>query len=562
MKFVTCNNRPASDCTVVRGTGQTLLLMGDSHAAMLMPALIEVAKQDNLTLDVTTTALCPWQQNLYAPDADFADLIQQFGLSPKYCKVVKKDLYTRLLPALHPDIIIAMEQGDANVYPNPEQATIQSLAQLDRDGRQVVLVEDTPTDPFDPLSCLSQAKVLEECRYVTDTTPTPLEVLYRRLDAENSGVFSANFDQLVCPYLPICDPVVNGKIVKTDASHLTGDFSRSIAPQINAYLKQTVIKTGPWRATSGPAQRQSVARGSGRCPTIRRGARPRPRARPTRRFRGSSGRPGARSPTPNPTWRPWQAPRQHRGATVGAAQAGRDPTGGAERGHEIPEDREPRGRDAREVATGRDQRVDERVTAQSAPVTLTDPMHERRPDERGATDRQHCVGDDPPPGPGHGTDVAVPTVEVGVGPVVAVTEPDDPLPTEPLDGAEPEVEAAAGPANVFAVSADMHVRLESNDPSGQIVIGLASGHRNWLPLIVHPETVPPVSGVADTVGVVTPIDPDDEQDVTSPARVQTSLVAPPELIPLSGVINPFGAFFASQSVNVPPLETKPEMTNR
>ena len=55
-------------------------------------------------------------------------------------------------------------------------------------------------------------------------------------------MFSANFDDLVCPYDPICDPVVNGQIVRFDASHITVAFANSIAPQVNAYLKQTVLE--------------------------------------------------------------------------------------------------------------------------------------------------------------------------------------------------------------------------------------------------------------------------------------------------------------------------------
>jgi hypothetical protein len=50
-------------------------------------------------------------------------------------------------------------------------------------------------------------------------------------------VTSADFDRLVCPFLPICDPVVNGQIVKFDGTHLTAKFVTSIAPEVDAYLK-------------------------------------------------------------------------------------------------------------------------------------------------------------------------------------------------------------------------------------------------------------------------------------------------------------------------------------
>ena len=56
---------------------------------------------------------------------------------------------------------------------------------------------------------------------------------------QDHNVWSVDLDHLVCPFLPICDPIVNNQIVKWDPTHLTVKFAQSIAPQLNAYLKQT-----------------------------------------------------------------------------------------------------------------------------------------------------------------------------------------------------------------------------------------------------------------------------------------------------------------------------------
>ena len=55
---------------------------------------------------------------------------------------------------------------------------------------------------------------------------------------------SDDFDRLVCPFLPICDPVVNGALVKLDQSHITLKFARSIAPAVDEYLKQAGVIPG------------------------------------------------------------------------------------------------------------------------------------------------------------------------------------------------------------------------------------------------------------------------------------------------------------------------------
>jgi peptidoglycan/LPS O-acetylase OafA/YrhL len=240
-----CEGQPAADCTVVHGTGQSIMLIGDSHAGMFIPTFTEIAKRDHLTLSVSASALCPWQRNLYAPAGNLIELGKSGvkGVSIQDCKAIRDDLYTRVIPALHPDIIVAVDLDGA--YADPQVPTAQSLQQLTQDGRKVILVEDPPAATIDTLGCLSQAKVLQQCRFIADTTPTPLELLYRKLDAESSDVFSANFDQIVCPYLPICDPVIGGNIVRFDATHLTADFAKYIAPQVDAYLKQTVLKSTP-----------------------------------------------------------------------------------------------------------------------------------------------------------------------------------------------------------------------------------------------------------------------------------------------------------------------------
>ena len=91
------------------------------------------------------------------------------------------------------------------------------------------------------MTCLSKATVVEECRYVVDPGPTGLERLYRQLDKEDDQVWSLDLDKLICPYLPICDPIVDHQVVKIDLNHLTRPFARTLAPMIDSSLKQNGI---------------------------------------------------------------------------------------------------------------------------------------------------------------------------------------------------------------------------------------------------------------------------------------------------------------------------------
>jgi hypothetical protein len=255
--FPSCYRKPAQQCTVVHGTGAHILLIGDSHGRMLVPTFEAIARREHLTLSVSVSGACPWQRDLYVKP------LGVFGLKGP-CKAQKDDTYTRVIPALHPDIIVTMNLGyedpalglepfiDENGEvakrtsdPNrwPITTTVQSLDALRAGGRKVLIIEPTPIAPLklDPKTCLSKATVLEECRYVASVLPDPLELEYRRLDRQYDNVWAADFDRLVCPFLPICDPVVNGQIVKADRTHLTDKFALTLAGPIDAYLKESGI---------------------------------------------------------------------------------------------------------------------------------------------------------------------------------------------------------------------------------------------------------------------------------------------------------------------------------
>lgn len=246
LPYTNCYNAPVTQCTVVTGPGKHILLMGDSHAWMLVPLFTQIARDEGLTLSVSVAGACPWQ----------LDLNTQFENT--YCKAMKADLYQRVIPALHPDLIVAVNLGGysqpGNYFPFEDQsgartgfATVEattkaSVAALRADAPAVLLVEPVPIPKspspfFDPYKCLQKAKVQEECRYTADPSPSPVDQLYRDVAAQNSHVYSLDLDRQVCPLLPICDPVIGGQIVKLDPSHLTAGFVVTLAPYVDTYLK-------------------------------------------------------------------------------------------------------------------------------------------------------------------------------------------------------------------------------------------------------------------------------------------------------------------------------------
>jgi peptidoglycan/LPS O-acetylase OafA/YrhL len=250
-----CLGRPVEKCTVVRGSGRSIFLLGDSHAWMLLPAFEAIARREHLTLSAMVNGYCPWERDLYAAAENIpAAVIRD-------CKAMKNDVYRRVIPALHPDVIVLIHQpyddptlpavlagpdgrvqatGQRGFYDLLESTARASLDALQAPGRAIVIIESLPTTAknYDALGCIAKAKVLEQCRFVTSSGPTRLELFYRQMAKERQRLWSANFDTLECPFLPICDPVINHQIVRFDHGHITPGFARTLAPEIDSYLRE------------------------------------------------------------------------------------------------------------------------------------------------------------------------------------------------------------------------------------------------------------------------------------------------------------------------------------
>jgi len=232
-----CLGASPDRCTVVKGHRPRILLMGDSNAHMMAPAFERLARDDGLSLSLEVTEGCPWQRDLYT-----------LSFVREKCESRKEDAYQRVIPALDPDIIVLVD-ADPDPFHGPgdprtpladaiERTTADSIRELAHDHRTLVIMqpEPFPQTTFKPLQCLETARWLEDCRYVASSKDTWYDDAIKKAKAQ-PHVLAANFDKLICPYLPICDPIVGGVVVKWDAQHLTTRFATSLAPGIDQYLQ-------------------------------------------------------------------------------------------------------------------------------------------------------------------------------------------------------------------------------------------------------------------------------------------------------------------------------------
>ena len=96
---------------MVTGGSPHIVLMGDSHARMLVPAFTEFAKREGATLSLLIQTTCPWQRDLvFAGPRDQAE-----------CKAQQPDFYDRVIPELDPDIVVLAAER-STILPAPHRS--------------------------------------------------------------------------------------------------------------------------------------------------------------------------------------------------------------------------------------------------------------------------------------------------------------------------------------------------------------------------------------------------------------------------------------------------------
>ncbi len=253
-----CMGKSVTKCTIVHGSGPSIVLMGDSVARMWIPAFTAIAQRDNLTFSVAALQGCPWQHGL------------NFATSNKIatdCSRHQDDFYKRVVPELHPDIIFLAQHGyDDPTSPNQLEIpgrdgaigiddsdfesslidiTSSSLRELQAPHRQIVFVEPVPSPPtgVDPLNCLSNGEAASKCGFSASTAPSPLEQFFRRTAATDPSVKSVDLDALVCPNRSNCAEIIDDIIVWRDTDHITATYARVLSPRVEAILRQQGIIT-------------------------------------------------------------------------------------------------------------------------------------------------------------------------------------------------------------------------------------------------------------------------------------------------------------------------------
>lgn len=228
---VAADGQSSSNICRLGGTGsaKTIVVMGDSHAQMWMPAILAMAEQDKLAVVPITKSGCGPSRWL-SPDAK-SDCRSWFHWAVGEAQ------------ALDPDFTV-VGGGYALATGAPQRLTVSGVAglaaALRHSTKHFVVIGDTPGQARQPVDCLLQPHATMR------TCTTTLDADRVRTLSQNESAMAAIpgvriLDTLgwVC-YGYECPMVVGHTIVYLDTGHITEAYATELAPVFRTAFRQAV----------------------------------------------------------------------------------------------------------------------------------------------------------------------------------------------------------------------------------------------------------------------------------------------------------------------------------
>ena len=236
-KTGSCQADDPDRCTVVDGDGPNVLLVGDSQAQMLVPMFEQMAKDHDFQLSLNVYGGCMWQEDLLNAE--------QSAEGAALCDKARVGWYDDVLPLVDPDVVVLVERardteaewGDVISRRDGKQQSLQQMIYstsndtLDKIAAhvpKVVVVDDlVMPNTFVPNECLTSTDDANRC-----AVPVPLEHavsdgFYEAAAAESKKIDTVDLNPAFCPGAPICQAVVDGRIVWRDDHHYAAQYAVS-----------------------------------------------------------------------------------------------------------------------------------------------------------------------------------------------------------------------------------------------------------------------------------------------------------------------------------------------
>jgi hypothetical protein len=214
-------------------------ILGDSHAAQWLPALIAIGNTGRLRIRSVTKSGCPVVITHFAPDS--------YAAGPS-CATWR----TRAIAWLnhHPPGLIVV--SDYRGYPLVDShgrrlhgrerqrawgnGLTRLLDRLPSASRKLVL-DDTPRQRLDPVKCLDEHRFdMAACETTRLEADGARHAATERAAAARAGATFRSMTGRICPYDP-CPVVVGRSLIWREDSHLTATYARKLWPSLRVLLQ-------------------------------------------------------------------------------------------------------------------------------------------------------------------------------------------------------------------------------------------------------------------------------------------------------------------------------------
>lgn len=218
--------RPLNSCSIgsIKPDAKRMAVVGDSHAASLIPALQDFAAANNWKVDVFVGYSCQWMEQ--RPGYDCYDVMQEIR-----AKIEGGDPYAAVLTTAARGKTGTDVKYAASMFAKAWQPVAAR-------GTKVVAIGDVPSVNADALSCIARVGFSvkhNSCATSLSEAMQPADPLVQAVDLV-PGSKLVDLSSQFCTDAS-CPAVIGNTIVYRDAAgHMTATYAKSLAPYLNKEL--------------------------------------------------------------------------------------------------------------------------------------------------------------------------------------------------------------------------------------------------------------------------------------------------------------------------------------
>jgi hypothetical protein len=248
-KLESCTGVDPHDCG--GAGGPMVMLIGDSHAAHWLPAVSAAVEKLGGRLAVRAYGSCPpWRVQV---------AVVRTGRPSEACRAFSQET-DKIIERTRPSMVIVasgnysgrlLDPSTGELFVESDEAAVwttaveEYLRWLAPRTREVGLILDNPYVPFDPIECLARTRSPSNCEF----SPASVSAVVRdraaeRLAAHRSGLADV-FDPLNRLCAGNCSTWTGGLPVFSDRTHLTAAFVRTVAPDMEVWLRALAGRAEP-----------------------------------------------------------------------------------------------------------------------------------------------------------------------------------------------------------------------------------------------------------------------------------------------------------------------------